>query len=83
MNYRNTYLSVESPEARSRWILDGVKAILPIFTPLFSHVQLFDGLTTLSFYCTLLHHKFLHLANDPTGNLIVYRNILINWSSPG
>lgn len=43
-----------------------------------SACEYFDRLTTLSFYCILLHHKFLYLANDPTGSLIVYRNILIN-----
>lgn len=59
------------------------RLLLPIFIPVFLHVKCFDGLTTLSFYCALLHHKFLYLANDPTGSLIVYRNILINWSSAG
>lgn len=74
-------LQVQKPEVDV--FQSDFRLLLTTFTPIFLHVKCFDGLTTLSFYCTLLHHKFLYLANDPTGSLIVYRNILINWSSPG
>lgn len=82
MNCRNIYvLKIQKPEVDE--FETGLKLLLPISTPIFLHVKCSDGLTTLSFYGPLLHHKFLYLANDPTGSLIVYRNILINWGSLG